>query len=419
MKVKKLLHCGKLFDGIHEELFENMDILIEGNVIKEVGKNLPKASDVEYIDLSALTVTPGMIDAHVHSDILDWRTYWQQKPFCSDSFFALSHLNTAQKELERGFTTIRVHSIAPNFSAVDVKRMIDNHVFPGARMNVAVRLLGTPGSHIDLGQDYSRNPIVGMQLQKSNIGSGPDFFRNAVRDDVKYGADFVKLFVSGGFSSPNDGPEDQQVDDDEIKAFLDTANALKKPSTAHVYAPKLMQKLIKHGITGMEHGALMDEETARMFVNTDTYLVPTFCPYDDVIAADEASLEKKSPEFRKKLKFYGEWLRDSRKILLNSDIRMGYGTDFVAVHQCWESCWEYDSWLKSGMDPYRTLKAATSVNAKILEMDSLIGTIEPGKLADIAGWHRDLLKDPLALTQCDFVMKDGVVYPTVYNVKDI
>ena len=75
--------------------------------------------------------------------------------------------------------------------------------------------------------------------------------------------------------------------------------------------------------------------------------------------------------------------------------------------------------MKSGMDPYRTLKAATSVNAKILEMDSLIGTIEPGKLADIAGWHRDLLKDPLALTQCDFVMKDGVVYPTVYNVKDI
>lgn len=342
---------------------------------------------------------------------------WQNIPFFSDSYTTLAHLNTAQKELERGFTTIRAHSTTPNFSVVDVKRMINAGVFPGARMNVAPRMLGTEGSHVDGGQSYSTNPNVGLLLQRSNVGSGPDFFRKAVRDDVKYGADFVKLFVSGGFSTPNDGPEDQQVDDDEMQAFLNTANALRKPSTAHVYAPKLMQKLIRYGITGMEHGALMDEETARMFENTDTYLVPTFCPYDDIIAKDEESLAKKTPEFRKKLEYYGEWLKESRKIIVNSNIRMGFGTDFVAVHQAWEGCWEYASWLNSGMDPYRTLKAATIENAKILEMDNIIGTIEPGKLADISGWHRDLLTDPMALSQCDFVMKDGVVYPTVYNVK--
>lgn len=414
---RKIIHCGKLFDGVHEELYENRDILVEDNRIAEVGKNLPCGADVEEIDLSGLTVTPGMIDAHVHSDILDWRVYWTKRVQLSDAHFTLAHLNTAQKELERGFTTIRVHATVPNFSVADVKKLIDQNVFPGARMNIAVRLLGTPGGHIDGGQSYASNPAVGLQLQASNIGSGPDFFRNAVRNDVKYGADFVKLFVSGGFSTPNDGPEDQQVDDEEMQAFLNTANALRKPSTAHVYAPKLMQKLMKYGITGMEHGALMDEETARMFENTDTYLVPTFCPYDDVIATDEESLAKKSPGFRRKLKYYAQWLQDSRKVLVNSNIRMGYGTDFVSVHQCWESCWEYASWLNSGMDPYRTLKAATSINAEILEMEDKIGTIEPGKLADISGWHRDLLKDPMALSQCDFVMKDGVVYSTVYNVQ--
>lgn len=414
-KTKKLLHCGKLFDGIHEKLVDGIDILVEGELIKEVGKNLPVTSDAEEIDLRELTVTPGMIDAHIHTDILDWRTYWQRNFLFSPSHATLVHLHSAQRCLERGFTTIRSHPANPNFTTVDVRNLIDQGIFPGARMHVACRLLGTPGSHIDGGQAYRYTPQAGRALQACNIGSGPDFFRNAVRDDVKYGADFVKLFISGGFSTPNDGPEDQQMADDEIEAFLSTSNALHCPSTAHVYAPKLMQKLIKYGITGMEHGALMDEETARLFEKTNTYLVPTFCPYDDIIAGDETSLAKKTPEFRAKLRRYGEWLKESRKIIMNSDIRLGYGTDLVAIHQCYESWHEYASWINSGMDPYRVLKAATSVNAGILNMSGKIGTIEPGKYADISAWHRDLLKDPSALSECDFVMKGGKVYPTVYS----
>lgn len=413
---QKIILCGKLFDGIHEDFLENEQILIEGNLIKEVGKNITPPEGAEVIDLSHLTVTPGMIDAHVHSDILDWREFWQNIPLRSDAFYTLSHLNTAQKALERGFTTIRCHSVVPSdYGIVDVKRMINRGVFSGARLNVACHLLGTPGSHCDFGQSFSENPRFGLLTQSPNIGSGPDFFRNAVRNEVKYGADFIKMFLSGGFSTPNDGPEDQQMCDEEIEATLSTARALRKPSTAHVYAPHLMQKLIHYGITGMEHGALMDEETARMFEETDTYLVPTFCPYDDVIAGDEESLAKKSPEFREKLCYYGKWLTESRKIIVDSKIRLGYGTDFVAVNQCYEGWWEYASWMKSGMEPFRILKAATSVNAKILEMDRYIGTIEPGKYADIAAWHRDLLTDPKALSQCDFVMKDGEVYPAVYS----
>ena len=413
----KLLHCGKLFDGIHEELQADMDILVEDNKIVEVGKNLACPQGTEVIDLSGLTVTPGLSDAHLHSDMLDWRTHWANNDdaFRSSDFKTLASLHTAQRTLERGFTTFR--AMSNNFGVTDVKRMIEQGAFPGSRMNVCVRMLGTPGSHIDFGQKYWRAPEIGMKIEGPHIGSGPDFFRTAVRNDVKYGADFVKIFLSGGFMSPNDGPEDQQLDDEEIKAFCDTANALHKPSTAHVYAPKLMQKLLKNNIYCMEHGALMDEETARMFENSGTYLVPTFWPYEDIINMDEESLKKKNPQFRAKLRYYSEWLRESRKVIVNSNIIMGYGTDIPYVHQPYESAWEYECWLNSGMDPYRTLKAATIINAKIMKMDHLIGTIEPGKLADISAWHRDLLTDPSALQQCDFVMKDGVVYPTVYNVK--
>ena len=413
----KLLHCGKLFDGIHEELLPDVDILVEDNRIVEVGKHLACPAGGEVIDLSHLTVTPGLSDTHIHSGMLEWKSHWANNgpAFRSKHHDTLAHLHTAQRCLERGFTTIR--SMANNFGVTDVKRMIEIGAFPGSRMSVCVRMLGTPGSHIDSGQKYSKAPEVGMRVEGNNIGSGPDFFRTAVRNDVKYGADFVKIFLSGGFMTPNDGPEDQQMDDDEIKAFCDTANALHTPSTAHVYAPKLMQKLLNNHLTCMEHGALMDEDTARMFENSGTYLVPTFWPYEDIINLNEESIKQKNEQFRAKLRYYSEWLRESRKVIVNSNIAMGYGTDIPYVHQCYESAWEYACWLNAGVDPYRTLKAATIVNAKIMRMDDVIGTIEHGKFADISAWHRDLLTDPMALQQCDFVMKDGVVYPTVYNVK--
>ena len=411
---KKWILCGKLYDGIHDDLYENIEILIDGNLIIGVGKNLERG-DAEVIDLSHLTVTPGMIDAHVHSDILDTTDYWQNIPLRSNAFYTLSHLHTAQRSLERGFTTIRCHSASPtDYGVADVKKMINMGVFEGSRMHIACHLLGTEGSHSDNGQFFRGNPSNGLLIQAPNIGSGPDFFRTAVRNEVKYGADFIKIFISGGFATPNDGPEDQQMMDDEMEACITTARALRRPTTAHVYAPHLMQKLIRYGITGMEHGALMDEETARLFEKTDTYLVPTFVPYDDVIAGDEESLKKKSPEFRAKLRIYGKQLEESRKIIIDSNIMLGYGTDIVASGQCYDGWREFESWMLSGIDPFRALKAATSINAKILEMDKLIGTIEPGKLADIAGWHRDLLTDPKALKECDFVMKEGKICEAKY-----
>lgn len=414
MSNQKLLKTSKLYDGIQDDIQENVDILIEGERIVAVGKDLSHNPDAEVIDLTAYTVTPGLIDAHIHSDIVDWHYLFS---IHSDAYYALSHLHTAQRTLERGFTTIRCHGVnARDYGIVDVKKMINQGLFAGSRMHVAAHMLGTPGGHADgFGQMMSVNPAIALANQSPNIGSGPDFFRNAVRNEAKFGSDFVKLFVTGGFATPNDGPEDEQVDEEEIAAFLNTANAVHKPSTAHVYMPKTMQTLMKYHITGCEHGSLMDEETARMFEQTGTYLVPTFCPYDEIIRGDEENLKKKSPEFQKKLLYYGKQLKESRQIIIDSKIKLGYGTDFVAVHQCWESWHEYESWMLSGIDPFRILKAATKNNAEILFMDKDIGTIEPGKFADISAWHRDLLTDPKALSECDFVMKGGVVYPTVYS----
>ncbi|SCJ29342.1 dihydroorotase [uncultured Flavonifractor sp.] len=410
-----LIRCGKLFDGIREELQPGMEILVKDNRIEMVGKKLPVGEECRVVDLSDKTVTPGMIDAHVHADAFDNDKMFMETIFASSTYRALGTLHTLQHALRRGFTSIRVPgTIEPfDYGIADVARSIERGYFDGARLVYSFGALGTPGGHTDLSQRLYQNPLL-AELYTSKVqglGNGADFFRGAVRQQVKYGAQFIKIMASGGFASPNDSPEDKQLTDEEFAAIIDTAHALGKPCTAHVYAPYVMQCLLDLGIDGMEHGSLMDEETAERFEKSGTYLVPTFLPYDEIVHPDEEKLAKKEPGFQQKLRIYQKRLQDSREIIRKSNIRLGYGTDLVAVYQPYENGREYACWLRSGMDPFRALKAATSVNAQILGLDQ-VGTIEPGKLADIAAWSRDLLTDENALLDCAFVMKDGVEYET-------
>lgn len=417
MEYKKI-KCGKMYDGIKPALQEHMEILIEDKYIKEIGHNLACPENTEIIDLSHLTITPGMIDAHVHPQYFHWEDVYSDTIFNSDGYRALGTYHTAEKALYGGFTTIRSMGWFREAYELDVKRAINQGYLPGARMVVAPHLLGTSGSHGDMTQIVRSNPQLADFLENiyPGTGNGPDFFTAAVRREKKLGADFIKIMATGGFATPNDDPDDIQMSDAEFEALFNTAHELKISVTAHAYGPRLMQKLIGYGITGIEHGSLMDKETARMFEETGTYLVPTFCPYQDAIEGDEESMRKKSPEYHRKLLIYQERLRRGREIILDSNIKLGYGTDFVAVHDNFESGWEYNAWLKSGADPFRALQAATKNNAEICEVDSITGTLQPGKYADISGWPRDLLKDPDALRDCAFVMKEGIVYSAESHV---
>lgn len=410
-----LIVCGKLFDGIHDTLQPGMEILVAGDRIEAVGRDLPRGEECQVIDLSEKTVTPGMIDAHVHADAFDNDNMFQETIFASSTWRSLGTLHTVQHALRRGFTTIRVPgTIEPfDYGIADVARSVERGYFSGSRLVYTFAALGAPGGHTDLSQRLYQNPRLAelYASQVEGMGSGADYFRDAVRKQVKYGAQFIKIMASGGFASPNDSPEDKQLSDEELAAIIDTAHQLNRPCTAHVYAPYVMQCLLRLGIDGMEHGSLMDEETAGMFEESGAYLVPTFLPYEEIVHPDEEKLKKKEPVFQRKLRSYQRRLQESREIIRKSNIRLGYGTDLVAVYQPYENGREYACWLRSGMDPFRALKAATSVNAEILGIDD-IGVIAPGKRADIAAWNRDLLSDENALLDCAFVMKDGVVYET-------
>lgn len=413
MSYKKII-CGQLYDGIEECLQPKREILIRDDTIIEVGARTATPCGCQVIDLSALTVTPGMIDAHVHASFFDWREIGKDAIYYSDGMRALAAAECARRALSGGFTTIRHVGWFRQDYSLDVKRAIDAGYIRGSRMVVAPHFLCAPGSHGDSTQNIALNPALSdfMETQYPTMGSGSDFFRAAVRHEVKIGADFIKIMATGGFFTPNDSPEDIQLSDDELRAIMETAHALHTTVTAHAYTSELVSKLTDMGIDGIEHASLVDRATISHMEEKNVYVVPTFCPYDEIVLLDEKKLSQKSAEFQRKLRYYREQLVESRRLLIDSDLRLGYGTDLVTGYQNYECGREYSAWLRNGVDPYRALKAATSENAKILGLYDRIGTLEPGKLADVAAWSRDLLSDHTALLDCAFVMKAGETVPS-------
>lgn len=412
----QVLRCGRLYDGITPEWKTGQSILIEDDHIAEIGNEVNIPEGARIIDLTDCQVTPGMIDAHMHMDFFDWHTVREEVYSQSEEAKTLAIARCAKKALRRGFTTVRhVGGITSNsYGVLDVKHAIEKGYFAGSRIVAAPMFLCSAGSHGDLSQGFARNPLLSQKLQNERItlGVGKDCFVNAVREQVKYGSDFLKIMATGGFFTPYDTPIQQQLNDEELKAIMDTAHELGKTVTAHVYTNELMQKLISFGIDGMEHGSLMNRETAQIIEEKGIYLVPTFSPYEEAVHYDPEEIKKKQPEFRKKLELYKDALQAGREVICSSKIKLGYGTDFVANHQNYESGYEYEAWMSSGMHPFAALKAATSVNADILQLSDQIGTLEPGKLADISAWKRDLMQDKKALLDCAFVMKEGIQYQT-------
>lgn len=412
---KIFIICGKFFDGKKQELMENIKILVNGKYITAVGKDLECPNDAKVIDLSQLTVTPGLIDSHVHFDLVGTNVLSTYAITDSDEMKTLNTVYCAMKSLEGGFTTIRtIGSAYMGYGQIDAKRAIERGMFPGSRLIVGPSL-DISGGHWDFSQYTVTNPYLSELMERScaAVGNGVDACKTMVRKHFKYGFDFIKIMATGGFGSPLDSPENPQFDDEEIKAIVGTAKMYNKLVAAHAYTAESIERLIELGVDEIEHGALIEPSTVKLMEEKGTSFVCTLTPYEDVIQNDQEKFATKSQHFRDKLTIFGEQLIKSRKIIIdmiiNSKVLMGYGTDIVVTYNNYE-CWhEFKSWRDNGIPALRTLVAATSDNAKIIRRPDL-GSLEPGKIADIVAWSRDIINDPEAISVCDFVMKEGKIY---------
>ena len=304
-----------------------------------------------------------------------------------------------------GFTTVRDVG-SDDYIDVGLRNTIRDGVIPGPRMLVAVHALGARGGHCDeTGFPYQRfGPERGIE---EGIASGADQFRDAVRFQIKYGADVIKTCVTGGVLSLSDEVDTPQLTQEEMNAIVEEAHRLRKKVASHAHGAEGAKVAIRAGVDSIEHGSFLDEEALRMMKERGTYLVPTLMAGEYV--AGRAAIRHYPPEIETKAKAAVAARSETFRKALQMGVKIAFGTD-SAVSPHGMNAQEFALLVSLGMTPAAALRTATYSAADLLGLSKTIGTLEPGKAADVIAVPGDPLADIRVMERVNFVMKGGRVY---------
>lgn len=402
-----LIKAGRLVDVRAGRVLENQGILIEGQRIKAVGalaevqKTVPPTAQV--IDLSKATVLPGLADCHTHillqGDITA-ADYDDQLLKESIPYRAIRATVAVRTALLNGFTVMRdLETEGAMYADVDVKTAINRGVIPGPRMFVSTRAFSATGMYPLLGYSWELKMPEGVQ-----IVDGADNIRRAVREQVKYGADWIKFYADRRYYL-KDGALHSWVNftDEEMKAMVDEAHRLGRRVAAHAMGWDGIDASLKAGVDSIEHGYGLDEGLMDRMVRQGTYWCPTI--YVGVYVA-EGRAAAGAPI----------WLamRDLEAkafgIAVRKGVKIAYGTDAGGYAWTENQAKEFAYMVRYGMTPMQAIQSATVAAADLLERRDDFGAIEAGKLADIIAVTGDPLRDITELERVRFVMKGGEVY---------
>jgi imidazolonepropionase-like amidohydrolase len=397
-----LIRCGTLMDGKSGQARKNVVVQVEGEKIKEVGGNA--ASGVAVIDLSQKTCLPGLIDTHTHvllqGDITA-ADYDEQLLKQSTEYRTILATVNARRALEYGFTTIRdLETEGAGYADADVKKAIENGVIPGPRMQVVTRALDVTGAYPLLG--YAPNVPVPHGVQ---VVDGPEEARKAVREQIMHGADWIKVYSDRGYRVRDDGVLDDipTFTLDELRAIVDEAHRERHKVASHAMALYGVHNSVEAGVDSIEHGNYIADEDLKAMVTKGIYYVPTIF-VGEYVAAGRAAAG--APVWVKMLQIHEETFRRA----LKAGVKIAFGTDAGGFDWKVNPAKEFAYMVKWGMTPAQAIRSATVTASELLGMQDKIGTIEPGKLADIVAVAGDPLADVTVLEKVDFVMKGGVVY---------
>jgi imidazolonepropionase-like amidohydrolase len=401
------IRAARMFDGKSNTTIPDAVVIVEGTTIKAAGAHLAVPAGAKVIDLGDATILPGFIDAHTHlsdegSD--DWNadTVAGMRRTVAES--ALRASEFARRALLAGFTTVRDVG-ASDYIDVGLRNAIAAGSIAGPRMLVAVHALGARGGHCDNGGfPYLRfGAETGIQ---DGIASGADQFRDAVRFQVKYGADVIKVCATGGVLSLTDAVDTPQLTQAEMDALVDEAHRLSRRAAAHAHGAEGAKVAIRAGIDSIEHGSFLDDEAVRMMKEKGTYLVPTLMAGEYV--AGKAAVRHYPPEITAKANAAVAARSAAFKRALDAGVKIAFGTDSgVSPHGL--NAQEFALLVQNGMTVAGALRT-TGTAAALLGLEKMLGTIDAGKQADIVAVPGDVLKDIKATERVRFVMKGGTVY---------
>jgi len=403
-----VLKAARLFDGRGDTTLSSAVVIVEGGKIKAVGSGLAAPAGARIIDLGDATLLPGFIDAHVHltgesSD--DWYRAAVEGLRRTVPEKAIRATELVRRTLMAGFTTVR-NVGAEDYIDVGLRNAIEAGIIPGPHMLVATQALGARGGHCDTtGFPYllfGKEPGIA-----EGIASGPDAFRDAVRFEVKYGADVIKVCATGGVLSLTDEVDTPQLTQAEMDAIVDEAHRLRKKTAAHAHGAEGAKVAIRAGIDSIEHGSFLDEEALRMMKERGTYFVPTLMAGE--YAGGRKSARTYPPEIAAKAKAALEARSTAFRNALRMGVKIAFGTD-SAVSPHGRNAEEFALLVEHGMTPAAALRTATSSAATLLGVDKRAGTLEAGKDADVVAVPGDVLADVRATEKVSFVMRGGKVY---------
>lgn len=399
-----IIHAGSLLDGTSKKAISKRSIIVENDVIVDVVKGYKKGgADDTIIDLKDATVMPGWIDMHVHlSSELSPKAYGEEF-YMNIEDVAYRAVPWVEETLLAGFTTVRDLG---GEVLLSTRNAIKAGYIKGPRIYAAGKSLGTTGGHADPTSGLNRK-LQGDPGPLEGVVNGTDDARKAVRQRYKDGSDLVKITATGGVLSVAKNGQNPQFTEAEIREVVKTASEYELFVAAHAHGVEGMQRAIRAGVRTIEHGTLMDKETARLMVKHGTYYVPT-------ISAGEFVYEKaKKPGYfpeiiRPKALAIGPVIKETVSMAYNTGVKIAFGTDSgVSPHG--DNADEFRFMVEAGMKPIDVINSATSVAAEALGADDL-GQIKKGMKADIVAVSGDPLKDITVTKNVKFVMKGGVVY---------
>lgn len=404
-----VIHAGRLIDGVTKAERAQVSILIHDDRIVSVEQGFVAKDGAQTIDLSNDTVLPGLIDCHDHiTSYFDGGNPIAEAVTFTSYDDAFRSVGNAKATLLAGFTTIRDVGADPGV-VIALKKAVAKGAIEGPRMFVAGPPLGPTGGHSD--------PSNGFDPELSHAGWGdwivdsPEAGRRIVRKLHQMGVDLIKIMPSGGVLSIADDPNQQLMADDEIKAVVDAAHSLGMKVAAHAHGKQAIDHAVALGVDSIEHGSFADKESYALMKKHGTYLVPTMLIAQTVVEIAKSHPEQLNPSSAAKALAVAPRIRDNLGAAYRAGVKIAFGTDQgLAPHGT--NAKEFALMVGAGMSPIDAIWAATHNAADLIGDTKDIGSIQPGRYADIVAVAGDPLKDVTELERVRFVMKAGTVYKT-------
>ncbi len=407
VQTRTLIYCGNLMAGPDLTGQAQMTVIVEGNKITAVqsGYAAPAVGD-KVIDLKTKTVLPGLIDMHVHLD------HEIRRGGAIDGFtlnppdLTLAAVKNGRTTLLAGFTTVRDLGSSGG-SVIAYRNAVNRGQIEGPRIFAAGKSIATTGGHADPTNAY-RKDLMGDPGPLDGVVNSPDEARKAVRQRYKEGSDLIKITATGGVLSNAKDGSGPQFTDEEAAAVVQAAKDYGFNVAAHAHGAEGIKRALRAGVQTIEHGTYMDDEAIALFKKTGAYYVATIIA-GKTVADSARRFGFYPPLVTPKALAVGPKIQDTFGRAYKAGVNIAFGTDAgVFIHGY--NAKEFEYMVEAGMPPLEAIRSATTTNAKLLGMETQLGSIEVGKLADLIAVDENPVANIKTLQTVRFVMRDGKVY---------